>query len=249
LVTVNVSRLRENVSKFIPAIIDQPLQFNVNKIIKCNCMINQLMEPPPIQSSLQDTELILFCILMMTHYINLISANSLPLLIFEYSFGKLILRNSRKQVLNTDSGQKIVCDVCGFPENCYREVKSILHSEVEGSDVVELYEGFDEGLDLLVGLVDGRIMICRLGVPIALNHMSNPLIKGIIGPEISFLLNQLTPQRQILGMIGNIFFFYLLLLTNGHFHCNRLLIIIDPHVVRSGFFVPIVLGIGVIVED
>ena len=185
----------------------------------------------------------------MTHHLYLISINSFPILILEYSFGELILRNSRKQVLDTDSGQKIVFDVCGFTDNCYGEVESVLHAEVEGGDVVELDDGFDEGLDLLIGLVDGRIMIGRFSIPIALNHMTNPLIKRVIWSEIPFLLNQLTPQRQTSSMIENIFFLNLLLLTNSHFHTYRLLVIIDPHVIRLAFLIQMVLDVGVVVED
>ena len=185
----------------------------------------------------------------MTHHLYLISINSFPLLILEYSFGELILGNSRKQVLDTDSGQKIVFDVCGFTDNCYGEVESILHAEIEGGDVVELDDSFDKGLDLLIGLVDGRIMIGRFSISIALNHMTNPLIKRVIWSEIPFLLNQLTPERQILCMIRNIVFSQLFLLTNSYFHTYRLLVIIDPHVIRLTFLIPMVLGIVVVVED
>ena len=68
-------------------------------------------------------------------------------------------------------------------------------------------------MDLLVSLVDFCVLICRFDVPVTLEHMVGFVVIRTVGFEVAFVLDQLIPEGQILGMIGKIVLHLLFLLV------------------------------------
>ena len=133
LIAVNVSGLRQNVSKLIITLSCQRLQLDISNIIQNNGMVYQLVQSPPIKFPFQCDESILLQVLIVGDSVECLIAMSVPILSVpswnvEHLKRDLVFGDSGEQVLDADSGQCVVCYECGCVLDLNFEHECIFHS-------------------------------------------------------------------------------------------------------------------------